>query len=330
MPAALLFFRRVVYKSTMNILFITASRIGDAVLSTGLLSYMVETYPDARVTVACGPLSVSLFEGCPQVDQVIALKKEKRHGHWVKLWKQVVGTRWDMVVDLRNSAVSRLIRGRQKFIYGKHIDSSLHKTAQNAAVMRLDQVPAPKLWFTEAQMEKARMIIPEGERVIGVGPAANWIGKTWPAERFIEVIQWLTAEGGVYEGAKMAVFGAPGEEEICQQVLEALPEGCGIDAIAKGSPGEAAAMLSLCAFYLGNDSGLMHAAAACGRKTFGVFGPSYPHLYAPYGEHTAYARTPETFDELIDYPGYTPASAPCLMESLSVETVKDGLTQFLL
>jgi lipopolysaccharide export system permease protein len=315
----------------MNILFITSSRIGDAVLSTGLLSYMAQKWPDAKVTIACAPLVASLFEGYPNLERIITLKKEKRHGHWVKLWKGVVGKRWDIVVDLRNSAVSRLVIAGERYIFGPRIDRKLHKVEQAAAVMCLDSatnVPAPKLWFTEAQMEKARALIPAGERVIGVGPAANWIGKTWPAERFITVLQWLTAKGGVYEGAKIAVFGAPGEEEACNQVLVAMGER-GIDAVAKGTPAEAAAMISLCDFYLGNDSGLMHCAAACGLPTFGLFGPSYPHLYAPWGAHTAYARTPETFDELIAYEGYTPQTAPCLMESLTVETVKRELAAFL-
>lgn len=310
----------------MNILFITASRIGDAVLSSGLLNYMAQKYPDAKVTIACGPLAVSLFEGYPCLERVIALKKEKRHGHWIKLWKQTIGTKWDIVVDLRNSAVSRLIRADQRFIYSKQDG---HKVEQAAAVMGLDAVPAPKLWFTDAQMVEARALIPAAERVIAVGPAANWLAKTWPAERFIEVLAYLTGAGGAYEGAKVAVFGAPGEEDVCRQVLAALPAGQGIDAIAKGNPGQAAAALSLCDFYLGNDSGLMHAAAACGVKTFGVFGPSYPHLYAPYGEHTAYARTPESFDELIAYDGYSAATAPCLMGSLTVEAVKGALDAFL-
>ena len=37
-----------------RILFITSSRIGDAVLSTGLLDWLVRTHPDCRITVACG------------------------------------------------------------------------------------------------------------------------------------------------------------------------------------------------------------------------------------------------------------------------------------
>ncbi|MGH6953341.1 MAG: glycosyltransferase family 9 protein [Alphaproteobacteria bacterium] len=39
----------------MRILFITSSRIGDAVLSTGLLAHLLERHPGARVTVVSGP-----------------------------------------------------------------------------------------------------------------------------------------------------------------------------------------------------------------------------------------------------------------------------------
>src|SRR5690606_41890387 len=48
----------------------------------------------------------------------------------------------------------------------------------------------------------------------------NWIGKTWPAERFAEVIAWLTGEGGPMAGARAAVFAAPGEEAQARPVLD--------------------------------------------------------------------------------------------------------------
>ena len=37
------------------ILFITGARIGDAILSSGLLKVLVDENPDARITVAAGP-----------------------------------------------------------------------------------------------------------------------------------------------------------------------------------------------------------------------------------------------------------------------------------
>lgn len=290
---------------------------------------MAQKYPQGKVTVACGWLPAPLFEGFPNVETVIAMKKEKRSGHWFKLWKQVIGTKWDIVVDLRNSAVSRLIFAKKRYVFGPKINQSKHKVEQAAEVMGLDSVPEPKLYFSEEQKEFANALMPKKGRVIGVGPSANWIGKTWPAERFIKVVEWLRSEDGIFPDARVAVFAAPGEEEQARKVLEAFPASAQVDVIAKGDPAQAAAAIARCDFYLGNDSGLMHCAAASGVPTIGVFGPSYPHLYAPWGEHTAYARTPETFDELIDFEGYSPgALKESLMTSLQVKEVVSVINDF--
>lgn len=313
----------------MGILFITSSRIGDAILSMGILDQIIQDYPDVPITVACGPLVSDFFKAIPQVEAVFPLKKQSFSRHWLKLWPKIARKRWRMVVDLRDSAVSRLIFAEKRYIYGSYVDKSLHKIAQNAAVMRYDDVPAPRLWFDRNVMEAAARIMGQDERpIVAVGPAANWIGKTWPADRFIAVIEWLTRSGSPFENARIAVIAAPGEEVHAKPVLDSIASGRSIDLIAKTTPYQASACLSLCDFYIGNDSGLMHASAACGVPTFGLFGPSWPHLYAPYGRKTAFAKTDKTFDELIDYPGYTPQTAPCLMEGLSVETVKQQLDAF--
>ncbi|MAE52017.1 MAG: glycosyltransferase 9 family protein [Micavibrio sp.] len=312
-----------------RILFITSSRIGDAVLSSGLLHYMVQTYPEARITIGCGPLAASLFEGVPNLEAVIPIRKQKYNKHWLEFWKKVAGHRWDIVVDLRDSAVSRLIRARRRYIFGKHIAKDQHKVSQNAAVMGLANAPGPKLWFTEQQLSKARALIPEGAPVLGVGPSANWIGKTWPADRFVEIIKFLTGPGGKMEAARVAVFAAPGEEDAARQVLASIPQDRQLDIIAKTDPGVAAATLSRCDFYIGNDSGLMHCAAACGVPTLGLFGPSYPHIYAPWGRKAHYISTPESFDDLRGYEGYSPQTCGCLMGSLSVDAVKKKLIDIL-
>lgn len=288
---------------------------------------MGRAYPDARVTVACGKICTSLFEGFPFVERIIPVVKKPRHGHWFDLWKETAGTRWDIVVDLRNSAVSRLIRADKRYIFGRHIDSGKHKVEQNAQVMKLADVPAPELYFSAAQDAFADRLMAGQGPVIGVGPAANWIGKTWPADRFIEIVQWLGAPDGLMPGARIAVFAAPGEEAQARPVLESVPPERRIDGIAQGSPGEAAAAIARCDVFIGNDSGLMHAAAAGGVKTLGLFGPSYPHLYRPWGPHCAYVQTPETFDELTAFEGYHPAALDrTLMNSLGVDAVKEKLS----
>lgn len=316
----------------MKILFITSTRLGDAILSTGLLDYMLKTWPTARLTVACGPLPASIFEGFPNVEKIIAIKKKKRHGHWIDLWKQVAGTRWDIVVDLRDSAVSRLIWAKKRYVFGRRRGEALHKVEQAAYLMDLPTPPAPHLYFTPAQNAFAdKLMGSDGDDtlILGVGPSANWLGKTWPAENFIEVVRWLISKDGLMTGARVAVFAAPGEEAQAQPVLDSVPEDRRIDGIAKGNPGEVAAALARCDFYIGNDSGLMHAAAASGVPTLGLFGPSWPHLYAPWGDHTAYICTPQTFDELIDFEGYSPGTLKdTLMRGLTVEDVIGVIRNF--
>ncbi len=314
----------------MKILFITSTRLGDAVLSTGLLDYMLQTWPEGKVTVVCGPLPQSIFEGFPNVERIIPLKKKPYHGHWIELWKMVAGTKWDVVVDLRDSAVSRLIRAKKRYVFGKRKGEALHKVEQAAYLMNLPYIPSPRLYFTPSQEAFADAMLPPYDGMtLAVGPSANWIGKTWPAQNFIEVVRWITSKDGPMSNARVAVFAAKGEEVQAMPVLESVPFERRVDGIAKGTPGEVAAALSHCDFYIGNDSGLMHMAAAARVPTLGLFGPSWPHLYAPWGDHAGYVCTPQTFDELIDFEGYSAKTLDrTLMDGLSVADVVDIIKNF--
>ena len=73
-------------RAGMRILFVTSNRIGDAVLSTGLLDHLIRSHPDARFTVACGPDAAGLFTHMPQLDRLIPFEKRRRFlqaGQWL-------------------------------------------------------------------------------------------------------------------------------------------------------------------------------------------------------------------------------------------------------
>lgn len=304
----------------MRILFITSTRLGDAVLSTGALDHFIGLYPDAEVTVACGPLVAGLFAPVPQVRRVIALRKEPYAGHWIRLARQTFGKRWNIVVDLRNSLLSRLLLADKKYIWGRQ-EQNQHKVEQIGALIGVSPPPAPRLWFDRQVLAEAERLVPSGStKVLAVGPSANWQGKTWPAQNFSSLIGKITdRKAGFLPEARIAVIAAPGEEQQARPVLESVPADRRIDLIAKTSPLLAAACLRRSALYIGNDSGLMHCAAAVGTPTLGLFGPSWPQLYRPWGDHAAYVSTPEDYKQLTSYPGYHPDTAPCLMGSLTVE-----------
>lgn len=261
----------------MRILFITATRLGDAVISTGLLNYLIQAHPDARFTVVCGPVAAGLFQRMPQLDRVIVMTKRPYDLHWFDLWKQCVGTRWDLVVDLRGSAISLLLRTRARRIMrgGRRPGARI---AHVGDVLSLSPPPLPVVWTNEEDRRVARTILGDAD-VIAFGPTANWVGKVWPASNFVAL--WSRLQK-IFPEKKLAVFYGPGETEraLAAPVL-AIPGA--IDAGGRFSLSETAAMLQRCSFFVGNDSGLMHLAAAAGTPTLGLFGPSRSSEYAPSG-----------------------------------------------
>ena len=72
-----------------DILFITWSRLGDALLSNGVLDHLARTVPEARITVACGPVAADLYRSAPCVTHVHVMHKGPLVAHWRGLMKLV-------------------------------------------------------------------------------------------------------------------------------------------------------------------------------------------------------------------------------------------------
>lgn len=312
----------------MRILFVSSNRIGDAVLSSGVLAALYERYPDARFTIAAGAVSAPLFEDFPALERLIVFEKQRTRGlHWVDLWKQTAFSWWSIVVDMRRSAIGWMVPRHRLYRVPK-ANGPIHRVAlAGAAIGRALDPPAPTLWVSNEREEKARTSMGDGP-VIAVGPTANWQGKIWPADRFINLIGRLLDNNGPLPGARIAVIAAPSERELAEPVLQSIPEDRRIALMDMALP-DIVAALKQCRAYIGNDSGLMHIAAAVGTPTLGLYGPSKTELYGPWGPHTAFVRTRESYDELISQPGYNRHTTGSLMTSITVDQVHEALTDLL-
>lgn len=105
--------------------------------------------------------------------------------------------------------------------------------------------------------------------------------------------------GAPLAGARVAVFGAPHERAEAEPLLSAVGNDDLIDLVGNEHLLTSYAILKRAALYVGNDSGVMHMAAAAGAPTLGLFGPSPDVHYAPWGRMTAVVRTPESHEELM-------------------------------
>lgn len=302
----------------MRILFITSTRVGDAILSTGLLEHLIHRHPGARVTVACGGAAASLFEGVPGLERIIVLDKMVFSLHWLRLWVLCLWRFWGVVVDLRNSPMYYVLASRRRWRIGRS-QPGQHRVRQLAAVMDLpDPPPAPRVWLPEDVRARAEHLVGDGAPVIAIGPTANWRAKTWRAEYFLELIERLSGPDGIIPGARIALFGRDDERPGAMSLIEAVPEERRIDLIGHFDLLDAFACLKRCDFYVGNDSGLMHLAAASGIPTLGLFGPSPRELYAPWGPLCAVAATKIPYQEIFPE-NFDHWASDSLMDSLSVD-----------
>ncbi len=301
-----------------RILFITSTRIGDAVLSSGLLAHLARTRPQARFTVAAGPLAAPLFAAAERVDQVIAMPKQASGGHWLALWRAVAARRWSQVVDLRGSRTSWFLRADRRII-AHSSKERCHKVAEAARVLNLSAPADPVIWTSPQDQAAAAETLPPGGPVLAVSASASAPFKEWPAERFAEMAQRLTGEGGPLAGARVAAFGGPGDETTAAAALALTSPERAINLAGRLSLPQTAACLERAALFVGNDSGLMHISAASGAPTLGLFGPTDERVYGPWGPRTAAVRAG----------GYIDAAARAtlrhesetLMAELTVDTV---------
>jgi ADP-heptose:LPS heptosyltransferase len=311
------------------ILFITATRIGDAVLSSGLIRKLLQEIPNARFTIVAGPAAAPLFEETPRLDEVIVLEKAKDKGHWLRLWSKVRKREWGLVVDLRGSAISSFLRRKRRAVYRRVPGPPVHKVVEASRVLKLgEDVAAPHLYTNEETEARAVEITAGKGPILALAPAANWVGKTWPLERFAQTAIQLLGEGGPLAGGRLMVLGAPQDHHVMDSLRHVVLKTRLIDLAGKTDLLTAYACLKRAALFIGNDSGVMHLAAAAGTPTIGLFGPSDERLYGPWGDSTRVVRGSRDFETIqAADPGFT--QALCHMMDLTVPTVVEAAREML-
>ena len=282
------------------ILFIASSRIGDAVLASGLIKRLHDEIAHARFTIVAGPISAPLFADTPGLERLIVMEKSKGGGHWFKLWSRVRGRNWGLIVDRRGSGVSRFLRAKRRAIHRTRPGEPAHKVIEAARLLKLgDDPPAPYLFTSPETEARADALLAHGSGpILAMAPAANWMGKAWPAERFALLAVQLMQKGQPFEKGRLLILGGPDDRRAAESLRRSLPRERWIDLTGQVDLLTAYACLKRARLFVGNDSGLMHLAAAAGAPTVGLFGPSDERLYAPWGEFSRVVRGSRAFDQI--------------------------------
>ena len=311
-------------RGSFPILFITATNIGDAVLSSGLIKRLSDEIPNARFTIVAGPAAAPLFSFLPNLDEVIVFAKQKDGSHWFDLWRKVRKRRWGLVVDLRGSAISRLISTKRRAVHRKLVGEPVHKVMEAARVLKIEDEPAAPYIYVSPEVEAYAADLTAGQGpILAMAPAANWVGKTWPLERFSRVAMRLLGSEGPMKGGRLMVLGGASERKVVRGLKDCVPRSRFIDLAGQVDLVTAYACLQRARLFVGTDSGTMHLAAAAGAPTLGLFGPSDERRYAPWGPGARVVRGGHSFEEIMaSDPGGN--QAVCHMMDLSVDRVYEA------
>ena len=175
------------------------------------------------------------------------------------------------------------------------IDFSKHYVVHNVELLRFmgiypdNGIPEMRLWLTEEDSATADRFLMEnklagGNKLIGIHPGGNqWIMKRWPKEKFATLIDRLHDE---YPEAKALIFGGPDEEELKYDLANLVTATRPI-IVTKMPLRGTAALIKRCNLFIGNDSSLMHVAAAVKTPVVGIFGPTSHLATGPYSKTSA-------------------------------------------
>lgn len=308
--------KNLTFDSAQRILIRSVNWIGDAVMTTPAIGAVREYFPHTEITLLANPLVGELFSPHPWVDRVIAFDHAGRHkgirGR-LRLAAELRRQGFDLAVILPNSFDSALVPwlagipvrlgkrsdGRSPLLTHGFTDTG-DIPGRHELMYYLDllghfgitgQVTRPCLATTPAEDRAAAALLAthgiEAESfVLGINPGATFgSAKRWYPERFAEVARRLAAEWG----ARVVIFGGPGETAIAAEIENHL-EGACLNMAGTTTVRELMALIKRCTFMVTNDSGPMHIAAAFGVPLTAIFGSTDHTGTAPYTDRAVVVR----------------------------------------
>ncbi|MGB5177955.1 MAG: glycosyltransferase family 9 protein [Gammaproteobacteria bacterium] len=272
----------MLHQDIHSILLITLSNIGDAVMTTPVMTALHNKYPRAVMDIVADARSSELFSHCPYRGEIFLKDKQAGWRGVLGLVKLLRAKRYDLVVDLRTDGLTLLLHARRRLTRRRGKAAGAHAVQRHFAVIGpregISDIPATCLWLSPHDREFARrqLAVLPGTRWLALGPGARWSAKRWPLAAFRALLDQLqTAFDAVI------LLGDADDAGSCQQLAAHTALPC-LDLAGKTTLLQAAAVLQQASLFIGNDSGLGHLAAACDTATLTLFGPGDPARYHPW------------------------------------------------
>ena len=307
-----------------DVLYLRPDRVGDMIVSTGLLRAIATSHSTIRMHVLVTPSNAGVLEHNPHVASVVLLHHPKRPWTWLSFARAARRARYDAVIDCKVVSPSLTLLllmlasgARERIGVGGRANDAAYSVPVPAAdwhAHNIEQLGAlaaafgvdvatfdwqPEIFLQAAERDAAeRLWRPPGDEGVAadrgelrllVNVSAGKARCRWPAERYIDV---LRAIGARRPALRVLVIGMSRDSDVLRRIADAT--GC-----ATASPGlrDTFALVASAGLLLTPDTGLVQAASAFRTPVVAMYrrGPA-----THWGPYRTVSRVVSTADRTLD------------------------------
>jgi heptosyltransferase-2 len=310
--------------------------VGDAVMTIPALRELRQLFPHAHITLATRPWAQELFAEAEFLDDVLVYDR-RGLGSVVAQVRKWRASNFDLAVLFQNAFEAALIPAlarvpfrigyateRRSFLlthalplpewrsskhevfYYLHIVAALERIVSGKERSVDDYQPDIGMRLSNQRRSAgAELLASHGVNrdhpIVALCPGSiNSRAKRWPAERFA-----VLADSLIKAGVQVVLIGSAGELKVSKEVVAQMHYQ---PIVLTGSTtlSEAVEILDTADLLITNDTGPAHIAAALGRPTLVIFGPTNPVTTQPFSSNAEVVRHP-------------PDCAPCMLRDCPID-----------
>jgi heptosyltransferase-2 len=309
--------------------------VGDSVMTVPALRALRQVLPEASITLVVRPSARGIFADVDFVDDLLIYD---RRNVWsvvpqIKEWRK---RQFDLAVLFQNAFEAALIPflagvplrlgyatesrqallthplplpdwrlSRHEVFYYLYLITALEQLLFGKSEV-CEREPDASLQISDARKSEAEDLlraygVRAGEPVVVLCPGSiNSRAKRWPAEAYAALADRL-----IDSGRQVLLIGSADEADVTREVTSRMKQQP-VVLTGKTSLDQITSVLSLVDLVVTNDTGPAHIAAALGRPTLVIFGPTNPLTTRPFA--------PEA--EILRHP---PDCAPCMLRDCPID-----------
>jgi ADP-heptose:LPS heptosyltransferase len=286
-----------------SILVIHQGALGDFILALPALETLRKAFPDAKSVIMGYPRILELVEKRFYAEEILSIDQKGmatffvREGSLDFTLSQFLKT-FDLIAVFGRDGEGTIIGNLRRVCQGRLLpinsfppwDERVHLTdhllKQFAQFGLPISEPNPRLHLKDSDREWAidfwtskGVDMEKRSKVIILHPGSGSRKKVWPLDRFLNLAHTLQD----HFDSKILITLGPAESPEALEAFGGMESNSFIQ--AKGiTLLQLASVMEGCWFFIGNDSGISHMAAALGLPVIAIFGPTDPKVWSPRGE----------------------------------------------